>query len=108
VLEDVAESKKEAKHKPLKLTASTVRKYVDKDLGIDRAAKAAETRRKREKDLPTFEQKLRDYTGSIKGIKAVLFGVPDDAWKYAKEADPGITNRLADACKELLQLVRSK
>ena len=112
VVKEVERSEKHAANngdsKPLKLTASTVRKFVDDDLGVDRAAKAKETKRERERsqlvDLHHYLPRSQAY---IEGVTETLAQVPGDAWELLADSHPGVAERLAEACDELAALLRS-
>jgi hypothetical protein len=93
--------------KPIKLTAATVRKFVDEDLGVNRTARAKETKRQREEqskiDLTRF---LMDLTGRIEANTDTLQGVPKDAWTLLDEDSPDVIKRLIAACNSLVTLLR--
>jgi len=84
-----------------------LRKAVDHDLGIDRAAKAKGTKQKREEDAE--RPNLRDYitqeTGSIQGVLENLRKVPQDAWHVFNDENLYFTNQFQTACAELTRFV---
>lgn len=88
------------------LTSTHVRKAVDVELGIDRSAKASETKR-----ASGTTRKLEDYIeskiGQIEGIIENLSEVPVDSWTLLGDSQPGLAERLATACDELAGLMRS-
>ncbi len=111
VVKAVEQSEKEAAKnpevKPLKLTAATVRKFVDEDLGVDRSAKAQETKQRNEEGrYPEFSVLLVDLTGRIEGEKEKLAKVPPEAWKRLAETKPNVIKRLIAASEALAELLR--
>jgi hypothetical protein len=109
VVRAVEQSAKEAAGNPdvkqLKLTAATVRKFVDEDLGIDRAAKAKETKRQREEQsYPELHCFLNDMTGQIEAQVEKLKTVIDntDAWDMLEENYPGVMQRFYAAQEALV------
>lgn len=112
VLKAVETSEKEAARnpevKPIKLTAAVVRKFVDEDLGIDRSAKAKETKRQREEDSsPELHSFLIDMTGRLEAEVEALEEVVDnkDAWKLLRKEHPGVMKRFIAACDSLAVLI---
>lgn len=90
------------------LTSSHVRKAVDEELGIDRSKKAMETKRKREAYEPTLEDYLRSEAEVIElMIKRLADKVSADEWELLEDSEPGLAERLATACDELAELLRS-
>ena len=83
-----------------------VRKAVDKELGIDRTAKAAETKERQQQGIELADY-LRSSKGRIEGITLNLAKVPSESWKLLEESDPGLVTRVAEACDELAELLRS-
>ncbi len=83
-----------------------IRKAVDEELGIDRAAKAKETR-ERADEKPKIEDYLESRIGIIEGVTANLADVPPDTWKLLEESGSQLAERLATACDELAELLRS-
>jgi hypothetical protein len=87
-----------------------IRKAVDIDQGIDRAAKAKDTKDTNGKygsdpfDLPNY---LTTRRGLIEGITSNLAKVPGEAWEELAESHPKLAERLAEACDELASLLRS-
>jgi hypothetical protein len=120
VLKAVEQSAKEVakdpKAKRLILSAATVRKFVDADLGVDRAAKAKETRRKNEEPEETeigpeekgfaYPSKVRelliDATDSMNFVAEMLKNAGDDEWTPFSESNPGVVKRLTEACESLV------
>ncbi len=80
-----------------------IRKAVDEDLGIDRAAKAKETREQAD-EKPKLEDYLESRIGIIEGVTANLADVPPDTWKLLEESGSQLATRLATACGELAEL----
>ena len=111
IVKEVERSEKEAAKnpdvKPIKLSSSTVRKFVDEDLGIDRQQKAKETKREREDSRPDLADYLRSKASQIEGIIENLADVPAGAWELLEEDEPGLAERLATACDQLAELLRS-
>jgi len=87
-----------------------IRKAVDADLGIDRAAKAKETKqiatdeRDKRNELPNY---LREKKGTIEGITANLAKVPADGWTQLEKSHPKLAEQFAAACDTLAELLRS-
>ena len=111
VVKAVEQSEKEASRnpdvKPLKLTASVVRKFVDEDLGVDRAAKSQQTKRQREEESkPELRQFLVDLTGRIEAETEKLEELPMEAWTLLSEDSPKVVKRLIAACESLAGLLR--
>jgi hypothetical protein len=102
------EAAKDPEVKPLRLTAATVRKFVDEDLGVDRAAQARATKRRREEEgKPELHRFLIDMAGRIEAEKELLLEeVPEDGWKLLVEKHPGVVKRLTAACESLADLLR--
>ena len=83
-----------------------IRKAVDLDLGIDRSEKAKETKRANVAGIDPADY-LRSKIGLIEGITENLADLSADAWTLLDEADPGLAERLAQACDTLAELLRS-
>lgn len=83
-----------------------VRKAVDQDLGIDRTAKAAATKEQREAGIDLADY-LRQSLGRIQGITSNLAKVSGDTWELLEESHPKLATRVAEACDELAELLRS-
>jgi len=87
-----------------------IRKAVDADLGIDRTAKAKETKqvatdeRDKRNELPNY---LREKKGTIEGITANLAKVPADGWTQLEKSHPKLAEQFAAACDTLAELLRS-
>jgi hypothetical protein len=92
-----------------KPTATIVRKFVDEDLGVNRAAQAKETKRRREAeskvDLHRF---LDDMTGRLEAEVELLSPLADNesAWKLLRKEHPGVMKRFIEACDSLADLIR--
>ncbi|MGA2256405.1 MAG: hypothetical protein ABSG53_17280 [Thermoguttaceae bacterium] len=86
--------------KPLRMTASTVRKFVDEDLGVDRVAKAKAT--KAEDRGTKLESWLIEETGAIQGITSVLKEVPGDAVELSYSGIPQPWDHFLSACEMLV------
>lgn len=91
---------------PSKETPSVrdVRKAVDIELGIDRTKKSEPVEEDNGIDLPVY---LRQKIGQIEGIIELLSDVPADGWKQLDKSDPQLAKRLATACDQLAELLRS-
>lgn len=91
-----------------KPTAPVVRKFVDAELGVDRAAQAQETKRQRQEDgRPLLHRFLDDMLGRLEGEKDLLEGnVTDDDWKQLAKSHPGLIRRLIAACDSLADRFR--
>jgi hypothetical protein len=116
VLEAVTKSEEAAAAdptvKPLKLTASTVRKFVDEDLGVDRAAKAQETKRQNEERAkPDLRLYLYGMMGQIESETAKISTVDrdygPDVWDQFIKDNPHLIRDLAAACESLVRLLRT-
>jgi len=83
-----------------------IRKAVDADLGIDRAAKAKATQKKNNEGVDVAGY-LLGKAGQIEVITERLAEIPADAWKLLEGSHPGLAERLAAACDELAELLRS-
>jgi hypothetical protein len=83
-----------------------IRKAVDADLGIDRAAKAKATQKKNNEGVDVAGY-LLGKAGQIEVITERLAEIPADAWKLLEGSHPGLAERLATACDELAELLRS-
>jgi hypothetical protein len=108
VIKAIEQSRTEAEKnpdvKPLTLTASTVRKFVDADLGVNRAAKAKATRDRQDAGVE-FHQHLIDLTGELESERNKLAEVTDDVWKLLKKNRPGTVKRLAAAVNSLAEFL---
>jgi hypothetical protein len=86
-----------------------IRKAVDADLGVDRTAKAKETKRQREEEsTPELHHFLIDMTGRLEAEVEMLGEVADsaDAWKLLRKEHPGVMKRFIAACDSLADLIR--
>jgi len=83
-----------------------IRKAVDADLGIDRAAKAKATQKKNNEGVDVAGY-LIGKAGQIEVITERLAEIPADAWELLEGSHPGLAERLATACDELAELLRS-
>ena len=86
-----------------------IRKAVDEDLGIDRAAQAKATKRQREEDSQVpLHRFLIDMTGRIQAEVGLLGPLAEnaDAWKLLREEHPGVMKRFIGACESLADLIR--
>jgi hypothetical protein len=84
-----------------------IRKAVDADLGIDRAAKAKETKEKREEETPSLRDYLVGMTGRLEAERKQVGSVPEEVWKLLVEEHPGTIKRLIAACESMAGLLRS-
>lgn len=86
-------------------TVQDLRKAVDHDLGIDRSAKAAETKERKNQGVD-----LRSYIdgkiGVMEAIRETLDKVPDDAWEQFNDENPRMVKRLATVCESLAAFLR--
>ena len=98
------EAAKDPDRKPLKLSSSTVRKFVDEDLGIDRAAKAKAT--KAIDRRPKLRDWIDEQTGAIRGILAALQQAPEDAWTLLNDDEPQLMKRFITAIESLAAFLR--
>jgi hypothetical protein len=100
------------KAKPLRLTAGVVRKFVDEDLGVDRAKQAKETKKQREQaheeaahpDVGRYLFTLADDLGRERARFATL-GEAD--WKRYREHSPHLIERAIAACQSLEAVLRA-
>ena len=83
-----------------------IRKAVDHKLGVDRAAKAKATQKKNNEGVDVAGY-LLGKAGQIEVITERLAEIPADAWKLLEGSHPGLAERLATACDELAELLRS-
>jgi hypothetical protein len=81
--------------KPVKLTAGLVRKRVDEELGVDRVAKAAETKRQCEEMERHWQERraelkiyLLELRMRLDEAAKELAAVDDDAWKHHRKENP--------------------
>lgn len=89
-----------------KPTAPIVRKFVDEDLGVDRAAQAKATKEKREAARhPELRQFINELIAKIDvnrmNLETVSRDYGDPAWGQFNEDNPGLMDRLAAACGRL-------
>jgi hypothetical protein len=120
VVKVVEESAKEAAEnptvKPLKLTAATVRKVVDEELGIDRVAKARETKQEREKEWqereqrcwerehPLLDQFMLTLAYELDGKLDKLDTVDAEAWGIFVREQPFSVKKFTETINRLAQL----
>lgn len=108
IVAEVERSEKQAAKnpdvKPLKLSSSTVRKFVDDDLGIKSKPKPKPDR---VANGIAHADYIRSKIGLIEGITEVLADLPADSWKWLEVNEPGLAERLAAACDALASLMRS-
>jgi hypothetical protein len=93
----------------IKPTSTIVRKFVDEELGIDRAARAKETKeQQQEEELESrdFGRALSALTGILEAEIEKLEAVPDDWWKQIGKQKPVAVKRLIAASERLTELVR--
>ena len=100
------EAIKIAKEQDKPVTAAIVRQAVDADLGVDRSAKAKQTKERNDNGIE-LDHYIKSKIGQIEAITEHLAGVPASGWKLLEERDPGLAERLAEACEELAELMRS-
>lgn len=93
-----------AKEQGKPVTAAIVRQAVDKDLGVKPTVKKPEPKEDFGIDLPVY---LRQKIGQIEGMTELLADVPADGWKQLEKSDPQLAERLATACDNLAELLRS-
>jgi hypothetical protein len=87
-------------------SVTDLRKAVDEELGIDRAAKAKETQRQREESRPMIQQVIWDLTGHICGLTNQFKAVNDDGWTQLWKHSPNRIKDLIGACESLVELLR--
>ena len=91
---------------PLKLTSSTVRRFVDEELDIDRTE---QTRQKKEQLEEERSLRLEDYlrteVDTVESLIEQLAKVPAESWQLLEESEPGLVERLAAACDALAELL---
>jgi hypothetical protein len=79
-------------------TVQVVRKAVDEELGIDRAARARETKRRREEESHVeLEKYLGDMVGGLQGRLGQLETIGDDAWRHSLPRGSRMLERLQEA-----------
>lgn len=113
VAKKVIEHCKEEGEKP---TAAVVRKFVDEELGVDRAAQAKETRRQREEEEAKAEQEreeeahplpetyFNDLIWHLKQDVDRVREIDAETWKQWKRDNPGLVKRLTAACQAFIDL----
>jgi hypothetical protein len=101
-----AQSAKNGAAKPLKLTSTVVRKYVDEDLGVKRQA-VKPSKPDYDDDPLSLPNYLRAKIGTIEGIISNLAKVPGEGWEGLAKKHPRLAEQLATACDELAALLRS-
>jgi hypothetical protein len=90
-------------------TVAQVQKFVDEELGVDRAAQAKETKRQREEAAtPELDKYLMDLTGIVEADTKKLRTVPEDGWNLLARDKPWTINRLLAACEGLADFLRNK
>jgi hypothetical protein len=90
-------------------TATIVRKYVDEELGINRAAQAQETRRQREEaSFPELHRYLDSMTSRLEANVEQLSEIADneEVWTLLAEKHPGLIKRFIAVCDSLADLRR--
>jgi hypothetical protein len=96
------------KDKAKSITSRIVRKFVDEDLGVNRAGKAKETKKAREESAhPDLRQYLVDFSGQLEVELERFREVNEDGWKQLVKRNPGLVRSVATACAELAELFRS-
>jgi len=97
---------KHCEEKGVKLTSAVVKRFVDQDLGIpEQKAKVKAETAKKQTD-PNLHVYMRDYTGSIEGMREALEAIPRGGWKWLREEHPGLIKRLVKACDSLASFLR--
>jgi hypothetical protein len=111
---------KHCKQEEVKPTSTVVRKFVDEELGIDRAAQAKETKRQREEEQEELDRKLEEennpdaekfFNDTIIRMKLDAIALRDrmeedaEGWKQWRSENPGLVKRLTTACKDLADLL---
>ena len=92
---------------PLKFTAATVRKFVDEDMGIDRAAQAKKTKAANALGRPLHSH-LTELADRLEWITTQLQPIPADVWTLLEEEHSGLVTRVAAASAQFTKLLRSK
>jgi hypothetical protein len=95
-----AASKKSGNDSP---SVREVRKAVDADLGIDRAAKAKETRGKDGVDLIDY---VETQITAIDRCRRNLKDIKRDSWKLFNADNPSSVKRLISACQSLIDVLK--
>jgi hypothetical protein len=99
VVQAVEDSEKQAAGNPdvkrLKLTAATVRKFVDEDKGVDRPAQTGEER------LPALYEYLSDLTHKTNGVTRKLTTFDGDDWILLRRYHPKVLKHLLAALDRL-------
>ena len=84
----VEQSEKEAAKnpdaKPMKLSSSTIKRFVDEDLGIKLNPKP------KQKNGINLSDYMQSKIGQIEAIVENLSEIPIDAWKLLDESEPGL------------------
>jgi hypothetical protein len=84
-----------------------VRKAVDADLGIDRAAKAEETRQQREAEAtPKLETYLDVLADRLEVAAKKLAEVDVDVWKLLRRNNPKLVKRLTAECESMAAFLK--
>ena len=107
-------AQEEAKKRPDgKVTASVVRKMVDQDLGIDRAAMAKETKRVQEQARAELEQRradlrayLADTAGTNQGTLKAITCITDDQWRLFRKENLYVIDAAIKSCDSLAVFLR--
>ena len=107
-------AQEEAKKRPDgKVTASVVRKIVDQDLGIDRAAMAKETKRVQEEARAELEQRradlrayLADTAGTNQGTLKAITCLTDDQWRLFRKENQYVIDEAIKWSQELADFLR--
>lgn len=102
-----------------KPTSTIVRKFVDEELGIDRAEQAKETKRQREEDWrekqqraeeerhPRLERYLNDLRRQLhRDVESLRKEFDEEALKRFSRDNPGLITRVIAACTSLADLLR--
>jgi hypothetical protein len=71
------------------LTSTVVRRFVDDELGIDRAEQTRQTRRRKEEESkPELHAYPTNLTGTLQSGADRLKEVDDDGWNLLRERHP--------------------
>jgi hypothetical protein len=114
---DVERVLRNAKQDNGSVSVRSIRDAVDKELGIDRANQAQQTKKQRQQELKEKlealdkERELHRYLGRetdhIRQVISTLEEVSVAGWEWLGEHKPGVAERLAKACDDLAEFLRS-
>lgn len=102
-----------------KITAAIVRKCVDDELGIDRAAKAREARAEEKRRVERWERQEREHQDRMNSLPTVLVNkqfelrklleqlqeVPPEGWHFLHKEKGYVATQLSQVCRELAEFL---